>query len=389
MTFFYVFTSFLLVIYLYTGFRTIPSLNNKVVKILFWLVLIGTWTALVTHFYFRITQSYPKTAQILAWIGYTSLGPVSYLFCLALIRDLFCIISLGLMIIKKLFGRKKRTTIFTPERRQFLYRASGYSFAALSLSSSVYGMACALQKPRVVDLSIPLDPAHKKLSGLTLIQFTDLHIGPTIKYPYVKAVCDTIRDLKGDIIVFTGDLVDGSVDHLSADVEPLRHIHAPLGKFFITGNHEYYSGVNDWLDMAKLLGFTPLVNEHRLIRYNNHTLTMAGVTDIRGGAFMKKHVSNPHQAARGCPADSYKLLLAHQPTSIYEAANAGFDLQLSGHTHGGQYFPFGYFVRLEHPFVKGMFQHQNTKLYVSQGTGYWGPPVRVGTFPEITRITLL
>ena len=126
-----------------------------------------------------------------------------------------------------------------------------------------------------------------------------------------------------------------------------------------------------------------------MIRYNGGLLTLAGVTDIRAGRFFEDHRSSPATAIKNAPENSFKLLLAHQPTSVYEAAQAGFDLQLSGHTHGGQYFPFEYAVQGLHPFVKGMYQHEQTKVYVNQGTGYWGPPLRIGTVPEITLFTFI
>lgn len=387
MVFFYVFCCFFIFIYIYTGIRLIPSLvTGKKRVVSAWIILFFLLTALILHFYFLATLTQFKTAKSLAWIGYTGFGVIAYLFCLVLIRDIAAaILSLTLKV-------KKRLAVPRPPvpenagRRIFLFKASGYSIAALAGSVSVAGFTTALREPRVVRVDIPVKNRHRGLKGLTIAQFTDLHISETITYPYVKRVCDKINGLNADMIVFTGDLADGLPRHLARDASGLADLQAPLGKYFVTGNHEYYFGAVQWIGMAEKLGFEPLLNAHRVIEYNQAKLSLAGVTDIRAGAFFKTHASNPEKAIQGCPEDSFKLLLAHQPTSVYQAAELGFDLQLSGHTHGGQSFPFNLLIRLEHPFVKGLFRYKKTRLYVSQGTGYWGPPLRLGTFPEITLI---
>ena len=384
MTFFFIFSSFLFIIYLYTGFRLIPSLLKKRAALWCWVILILSLISLMVHIYLLVNFMNPHISQVLAWIGYTSLGLVSYLFCFSFFRDLLIIPFLMILKTKQLFIKPNKAPFFNPERRGFLFKASGLTITALSTSATSFGYFTALKEPEVIRIDVQLKEDLKDLKGLEIVQFTDLHVGTTIKYDYVKHVCDKINGLKADLIVFTGDLADGSPRDLALDVSPLTDLCAPLGKYFVTGNHEYYYGAKRWIRAVKMLGFEPLVNEHRVIKYNNGVLTLAGVTDIRAGAFFADHQSSPEKAIQGCPEKSFKLLCAHKPKSIYRASQAGFDLQLSGHTHGGQYFPFNYFIKLEYPFVKGLYQHQNTKLYVSQGTGYWGPPLRLGTFPEIT-----
>ena len=384
MIFFIIFSSFLFIIYIYTGFRLIPALLKKRAGLWCWVILILSFVSLILHLYLRVNDIYFHISQILAWIGYTSLGLVSTLFCLSFFRDLLIIPILTILKIKEFFIKAKKISLFNPEKRNFLFKASGYSIAALSSCTTFFGYFAALQKPKVVQIDITLKQNLKNLKGLKIVQFTDLHVGPTIRYDYIKQVCDIIHSLNADIIVFTGDLADGSPQDLAHDISPLKGLYAPHGKYFVTGNHEYYSGAKRWIHQARILGFVPLINEHRVIKYKKGLLTLAGVTDIRGAAFFETHRSNPKKAIQGCPEKSFKLLCAHQPTSVYQASPAGFDLQLSGHTHGGQYFPFNYFIKLEHPFVKGLYQYQNTQVYVNQGTGYWGPPLRIGTFPEIT-----
>ena len=387
MTFFYFFTSILSIVYLYTGLRYIPTINRLKIKRLAWLFLSTLFVCLAAHLYFRVTFTRPHISHILAWIGYTGLGLVSFLFCMAVIRDLALVLTMLILRLRRIIFKKQPLDLENPNRRKILVQSSAAVAAALSTSATAIGCVSALKKPEVIPVPIRLKSVHSPLKGLTIAQFSDLHVGPTVKYPYVKQVCETLAGLQADIIVFTGDLADGSPDHLFHDVSPLMNLNAPLGKYFITGNHEYYSGVNRWIKTARILGFHPLINEHHVIEYNTEPLTLAGVTDIRGGAFFKHHTSNPLKALQNSPKNSFKLLLAHQPTSVYEAAPLGVDLQLSGHTHGGQYFPFNYFIYFEHPFIKGMYQHKDTQLYVNQGTGYWGPPLRLGTVPEITWFT--
>jgi predicted MPP superfamily phosphohydrolase len=173
------------------------------------------------------------------------------------------------------------------------------------------------------------------------------------------------------------------------EVAPLAELGAPHGKYFVTGNHEYYWDAPGWVREVERLGFAALVNTHRLIERGDGKLLVAGVTDSTASRGTPGHRSDPVAAVTGAPDADVKLLLAHQPTSAFAAQRAGFDLQLSGHTHGGQYFPFNLLVRLFQPFVSGLHRLQNMWLYVSRGTGYWGPPLRLGVPSEITLIELV
>ena len=185
------------------------------------------------------------------------------------------------------------------------------------------------------------------MRGFRIVQLTDIHVSPTIKRPFVESVVAQANELQPDVVALTGDLVDGSVARLRNDVAPLANLRANDGCFFVTGNHEYYSGVYDWVAYIRQLGFRVLMNEHHLIRRNNAGILVAGVTDYRGGGFDDAHRSDPKKAIQNAPESDFKLLLAHQPKSIFQAAEAGFDLQISGHTHGGQFFPWNFFVKLE------------------------------------------
>jgi hypothetical protein len=147
--------------------------------------------------------------------------------------------------------------------------------------------------------------------------------------------------------------------------------------------------VIEWVEEVRRLGFSVLINEHRIITSGNQKMLLAGVTDYREGRMLTAHRSDPHKALKAAPATDVKILLAHQPKSIFAASRAGYDLQISGHTHGGQFFPWNLFVGLSQPYISGLHKHENTQIYVSRGTGYWGPPMRVGSPSEITLIKLV
>jgi uncharacterized protein len=194
-----------------------------------------------------------------------------------------------------------------------------------------------------------------------------------------------VNALDPDVVAITGDLVDGSVAELREHVAPLRDLRARYGVFFCTGNHEYYSGANEWVAELGTLGVKVLRNERVTIGEGEDVLDIAGVDDFN--APKKGH--DLKTAMHGRDPSREVVLLAHQPRSVFEAAEHDIGLQLSGHTHGGQIFPWNYLVRLQQPFVVGLHKLRDTWVYVHRGTGYWGPPMRVGIKPEIAQITLV
>ncbi|MCP4021705.1 MAG: metallophosphoesterase [Desulfobacteraceae bacterium] len=343
----------------------------------------------MTHIYFRVTFIFPTASTILAWIGYTGLGCVSLLFCLSLLRDIGIIISLVIIKIAHTVKKPNPNQLFNAQRRGFLFKTSSLGITALGAAVSGYGLHHTLRTPEIVSIPIRVKDKYAHMKGLKILQFSDLHVGPTIRKPFVKRVCDMIKTQHPDLIVFTGDLADGLPSDLEYDISPLKEISAPMGKYFVTGNHEYYSGATAWIKKAQDLGFKVLLNTHRTFQYNGGIFTLAGVTDIHAKNFFKDQASSAAKAFEKSPKKSFRILLAHQPKSVFQTAGLDVDLQLSGHTHGGQYFPFNLMVRLEHPFVNGLYQFQDTQVYVNPGTGYWGPPIRLGTTGEITLFTLV
>jgi len=260
----------------------------------------------------------------------------------------------------------------------------------LALAVTLIGFVNARRVARVVKVEVPIAGLPEDLHGYSIAQISDIHVGPTIRRPYLNAIVTKVNALKPDAIAITGDLVDGSVQRLALHTEPLARLSAPDGTFFVTGNHEYYSGAEQWVAEVRRLGLRVLMNEHVIRRRGNAKLMIAGVTDYTAQLFDPSHKSDPHLAAAGAPDDvAVRILLAHQPRTAPAAADAGFDLQLSGHTHGGQFFPWNLFVPLQQPFVAGLNRVRSLWVYTSRGTGYWGPPKRFGAPSEITLVRLV
>lgn len=253
--------------------------------------------------------------------------------------------------------------------------------AALALTIGM-GVYQAQKGPRIVHVRVPLKNLPRAFEGFKIVQISDLHTGPTIGRAYTENVVRMTQALKPDMVALTGDFIDGHVDVLSPAVAPLADLKPAYGMYFITGNHEYYWGADAWCAHFKTLGADVLRNEHRIVEKDGAHLVIAGVTDYSSGD------SSPVRAVQGAPAELVKILLAHQPASYREGYKAGFDLQLSGHTHNGQYFPFTLLIRFFQRFYKGLNPYHNMLIYVSRGTGYWGPPLRTFNRGEITCLTL-
>ncbi len=331
--------------------------------------------------------------DLLSWAGYVAAGFLSFVLTFLVIRDLgwtapLAFGRLARRLAKKPNGVFSATLPQNPARRRFLAQGVNVGITAAAAAFTGFGIAEARQIPEIKKVSIRLAGLPRTLDGFRIAQITDIHVSPTIKRPFVEGVVRQVNTLDADIVALTGDLVDGSVQRLSGDVEPLADIRARYGRYFVTGNHEYYSGVERWVKKVDSLGFTVLLNEHRLLTLSSGRILLAGVTDYRAGSRMPGHRSDPEKALAGAPPADVKILLAHQPKSVVAAAEAGFHLQISGHTHGGQFFPWNFVVGLAQPYTAGLHRYGDMPIYISRGTGYWGPPLRVGSPSEITLITL-
>ncbi len=268
-----------------------------------------------------------------------------------------------------------------PEPR--LSRILALSVVALVGGAAVWGLFSALGRVGIERVAVRLPKLHEDARGFKIVQLSDVHIGPMLGRAWLERVVAEVNALEPDAVAITGDLVDGPVSRLREHVAPLAELKAKHGVFFVTGNHEYYSGADSWIAELRRLGITVLRNERVEL---DGGLDIAGVDDWT--AFGKGHGPDLDAALAGRDEDREVVLLAHQPRQIDEAASRGVGLMLSGHTHGGQIFPWNFFVRLQQPYVAGLVRHGEAQLYVSRGTGYWGPPLRVGAPPEITLLEL-
>ena len=279
-------------------------------------------------------------------------------------------------------------SVYDPERRKFLLNTANLTALGASAILTGYGLYEARRLAHLEKISIPIAKLPAEFEGFRIVQFTDVHTGPTIKRKFVESVVTQVNELDPHLIVCTGDMVDGSVDDLKDDVAPLQDLHAPFGTFFVTGNHEYYVNALPWIDHLDRLGMTVLLNTHKIVHKESSQILIAGVTDFTSDRFVEEHKSDPIMAINGTTDKLTKILLAHQPKSIFKAAEAGYDLQISGHTHGGQYIPWSFLVTLSQPYIAGLSKHEDMWIYVNRGTGYWGPPMRIGIPSEVTLFTL-
>ncbi len=323
---------------------------------------------------------------LLRYLTWTYLAFFSVLFAFVLVRDLGLVfMSLGQRIGARL---ARRDHLPNPERRAFLTSSSSVASAAASGLLVGAGTVQARLGPSVEEVVVRIPNLPPHFDGFHIVQISDVHVGMTIDRDFISPIVDQVLALDPDLVAATGDFVDGSVDALREDVAPLGRLRAREGVFFVTGNHEYYSGADDWCDEFARLGMRVLKNEHVVLERGGEKLVLAGITDYGTRARRGDEASDPHRAAAGAPTGVPKILLAHQPRSAFAAAAAGFDLQLSGHTHGGQFFPWNLFVGLVHPVSKGLGVVDGMQVYVNRGTCYWGPPVRTMVPPEITSMRL-
>ena len=311
----------------------------------------------------------------LMWAGMLAMGSFSSLLVLTFFRDVALLASAALDAVSV---------------EAFLRKQGALGVPLLAALATIAGFINARRRAGIRRVDVPIAGLPVALHGFSIAQISDLHVGPTIKRDYLEPIVDAVNGLGADVIAVTGDLVDGSVSELAPHTEPLARLTARHGAFFVTGNHEYYSGADAWVREVRRLGLVVLMNEHVVLRHEGASVVLAGVTDYNAGHFDFSQRSDPAAAVRGAPGDAgVKLLLAHQPQSAFDAISAGFDLQISGHTHGGQFFPWNFVVRLFHPYTTGLHRLDSLWLYVSRGTGYWGPPKRLGAPSEITYLRLV
>ena len=363
-------TLILAVGYAYVAFRLADGLLARLALA---LPFVAVWAVPVLYWVLG-RDKHGRADDLLHAASYLSMGWLTYLLLFTLLRDL------------ALLGTHWAGVVVTADWVQGS-RAAVLWGAALTLG---IGVLAAMRGPHVRRIDVTIEQLPPEFEGLTIAQISDLHVGPTIGRRYVQWVVEISNRLNPDLVVLTGDIVDGSVPRLQRHVAPLAQLRAKEGRFLALGNHDYYSGAAAWVAQFQQLGLDVLRNEHRLIRRGAATLLLGGVVDPAARMDRPPQMPDAQRAAGNGVDAQLRILLAHNPKLAPQGEAAGFDLQLSGHTHAGQFFPWTLAVKLVHaPHVVGLSRSGRMWVYVNPGTGSWGPPVRLGTRPELTLLRLV
>ena len=314
--------------------------------------------------------------ELVQALSYLCMGWLSFLLVLTVTRDVLLLLSAVLPPLAALHG---------------LLDAAGPAWVPVGALAAVgVGALAAVRGPHVRRVDIRVEGLARELDGLRIAQISDLHVGPTMRRAYVQRVVDMTKALAPDLIALTGDIVDGSVSRLAARVAPLEALASGGRAFFVLGNHDYYSGAAAWTAHFEGMGFRVLRNVHVTLERGGARLVIGGVIDFAARMSDPEARPRPDLAADGEAGPAFRLLLAHNPKIAPLAEQAGFDLQLSGHTHAGQFFPWTFVIHWVHgPHAAGLSRRGRLWVYVSAGTGTWGPPVRLGTRPELTLLRLV
>lgn len=374
-------------LHLYIGIRLLPALMPSTPAWPVLLVLLVVSAIAMPLPFIGLRSAAKPLPDGWKWLGLISMGWFSSMFVLTLLREVALLLAWGVGVVGGV-------AIDWPHWQSW----TAMAVPVLATASSLIGFFNARRTAGIRHVEVPIADLPVALEGFTIAQLSDLHVGPTIKRGYIERIVGKVNALNADLIAITGDLVDGSVAELRQHIAPLSELQARHGTFVVTGNHEYYAGAPAWIAELRRMGLRVLLNEHVVLHHDtpgrpgtdSDALVLAGVTDFTAVHFDAAQASNPQGALAGAPeASLVRVLLAHQPRSAPEAADAGYQLQLSGHTHGGQFFPWNLFVPLQQPFTAGLHRLHGMWVYVSRGTGYWGPPKRFGAPSEITLLRLV
>lgn len=364
-------------LYYYLGRKLITHTDFTAhIRHILWAVLAIPFllTAWIPFIYWEEEEPVKIQSRVaLLQAGMISLGLLSFIFTFTLMRD---VLSMSIRMANLFFN------IDTASIQIHFYQ--GYTsggILTLSLLCCLWGVINLKRGPRIVEKSCPIQNLHKDLEDFKIVLITDLHVSGLIDAGYVQKVVQLVNSLNPDVIALTGDLVDGTLTEpeIYSGIRLLNGLTAKLGKFFVTGNHETYWDIESWCKELINLQLTPLFHRHVILERNSAKILFAGVP------FGSE---DPKKALENAPMTHCKVLLAHDPRVAFVAAPAGFDLMLSGHTHAGQFWPWTWVIHFVQPYIKGLYRFGNLSLYVSPGTGVWGPPIRLGTQSEITLLKL-
>ncbi len=356
--------------YAYTAWRlTVPGPARVLLAVPFVLV----WAVPVIY-WIHERENHGRADDLLHGASYLSMGWLTYVIMLCVLRDLLLLL----------------TAAVAPQLHAALDEMGTAPVFWGAFAALLLGGLAALRGPHVRRIDVPIAGLPAEFDGLRIAQISDLHVGPTIGAAYVQRVVEISNGLAPDLVALTGDVVDGSVARLAASVAPLAQLTARDGVYLALGNHDYYSGAGPWVAEFTRLGLQVLRNEYRVLTRGAARMIVGGVVDPAAQLDVPPQLPRPDLAAATDSGAALRVLLAHNPRLAPMAERAGFDLQLSGHTHAGQFFPWTLAVRLVHaPHVEGLSRRGRMWVYVSAGTGTWGPPVRLGTRPELTLLRLV
>ena len=362
-------TVLLLAVYAYLALRLVtPPWGYVALALPFFLVWI-----VPVYYWGSDREDQGLIDQVVHQASYLSMAWLSFALVLTLARDVLLV-----------------ATMWTPNLYVLIQKAGVPVVLVGSLVALAAGALIAFRGPSVKHIDIAIEGLHRDLEGFRIAQISDLHVGRTIGERYVRRVVELTQALAPDLIALTGDMVDGPVERLAEDVAPLRALASAGRAYFILGNHDCYSGAKSWIAHFRAMGIRVLLNAHEMVSKGAGRMMIAGVLDPAVAMSQPGQGPRPDLAAQGGEQCAFRLLLAHNPKIAPLGARAGFDLQLSGHTHAGQFFPWTLAVRLVHaPHVAGLSREGRMWVYVSAGTGTWGPPVRLGTSPELTLLRLV
>ena len=334
-------------------------------------VVFAAW--LVSFPLLMVAGHGPRRLDRAARVADTSLGMVWVLFTWSVLGGLVNLVLIGLDV-----GGTGRARIVAA------------AVALVSAGLLAWGHYEAMRVPRVKRLDVRVPRLGGGLDGIRVVVLADTHYGPIDRAAWSARVAEAVNTLDADVVVHAGDIADGTPGQRREQSAPLGTVRARLAKVYVTGNHEYSGEAQGWLDRMAELGWEPLHNRHVVVERGGDALVLAGVDDVTAeSSGLAGHRANLLGALAGADPDRPVLLVAHQPKYVPQAAAAGIDLQVSGHTHGGQIWPFNFLVRIDQPVVHGLSRHgERTQLYTSRGTGFWGPPFRVFAPSEITLLTL-
>ena len=364
MTFFIIFLAVMISINYYSYrrfFRQLSPSLSRLSAIIPLTLILGN-----ILFVINLTTDLIPDSPALYFISSSFIGLSFIIFIISVAYDLTITLS--------------RKVPFDKERRQSIKIIFDFTMLISAFSYIFHGFSQGLKQPIINHVKIKIK--NFPSDDYRIIQITDIHVGPTIRRSFIAKMVERINALSADLVVITGDLIDTNIDKIKHDLEPLRYLNANC--YFILGNHEYFHGAMHTVEHLKLLGIKTLLNDCLKININHKSFNLVGLTDLVGDR-LNTLAPDIKQAFSTVDKKSPTIVLAHQPKMIERMTDSAFDLMLSGHTHGGQIFPFGLIVMMHQPYLAGLYQHDtNKQIFVSRGTGYWGPPIRVLAPSEIS-----